>query len=90
MNREVENGDVNSGKGYMNRHAVYYQIGFKKLIIYNYRDDIDMNAHLHNGDESSGIGLVNIHTINQFNESSNLDEMDCSFEMVMLVVVSVI
>ena len=41
-----------------------------------------MNAYLHNGDVSSRIGLINIHTISQFNEPSNLDEMNWGVENV--------
>ena len=36
-----------------------------------------MNDNLHNGDVSSEISLINIHTLSQFNESSNLNDMNC-------------
>ena len=39
-----------------------------------------MNDNLHNGDVSSEISLINIHTLSQFNESSNLNDMNWDVE----------
>ena len=39
-----------------------------------------MNANLQNGHVSSEIGLPIRHTLPQYNESSNLDEMNMSIE----------
>ena len=63
MDGDVENGDVISGHGSMNRHNTYQYNGLKSLINYNDRDDIEGNADLQNGDMSSGIGLININTM---------------------------
>ena len=38
---------------------------------------MEINANSHNGDVISGIGLINSHSIPQFNESRNLNEMNC-------------
>ena len=46
----------------------------------NTRNDTDMNDTLQNGDLSSGIGLLNIHTLPQYNESSDLNEMNMSVD----------
>ena len=50
----------------------------------NYIDryDTDMHTNLQNGDMSSGIGLLNIHILPQYDESSNLDEMEMGVENV--------
>ena len=76
MNGYVEKGDVSIGYGSMNIHTVYQYNGFKSLMNYNDRYDMEMNYNLHNVDVSSGIGLINSNTPPQFNESSNQDEMN--------------
>ena len=57
MDRDVENGDVISGNGYMNSHTVYQHNGLKSLMNYNHMYDIEMNDDLRNGDMSSVIGF---------------------------------
>ena len=47
---------------------------------YNDRDDMDMNGNLQNGGMSRGIGRINNHTLPQYNESSNLNEMNWGVE----------
>ena len=48
---------------------------------------MEINANSHNGDVISGIGLINSHSIPKFNESRNLNDMNCGVKMVMSVVV---
>ena len=68
MYGDVENVDVISANGSMNRHTVYQNNSLKWLINYNDRDGIDINNYLKNDDVSRGIGLINSHILSQFNE----------------------
>ena len=80
MYGDVGNGDVSSGCGSINIHTVYKHNGFKSLINYNDRCDIDIIDHLNNIDVSSGIGLINRYTLSQFNLWSNLNYIDWGVE----------
>ena len=73
MDRDMKNGDVSSGYGFMNIHTDLQQNGLKSLIKYN---DIDINYTLYNVDVSIAITLLSRHNILQDNESSNMSEMN--------------
>ena len=66
MDGDVEKGYVSIGYGYMNIHNVYQQNGLKKLINYNDKGAMKINANFQNGDVSSVIGLMNSNPLPKF------------------------